>query len=63
MVATNEQCKTCTKDWTKCRTCSVMMQWVKEHKHKNSISNEDIKIFIKIFGGIKYVTNNYSTKY
>lgn len=29
-----EQCKSCKKDWTKCGTCPVMMQWVKEHKHE-----------------------------
>lgn len=27
-------CKNCKKDWTKCGTCPVMMQWVKEHKHE-----------------------------
>lgn len=26
------ECENCTKDWTKCGTCPVMMQWVKEHK-------------------------------
>lgn len=29
-----EQCENCKKDWTKCGTCPVMMQWVKEHKHE-----------------------------
>lgn len=29
-----EPCKPCKKDWTKCGTCPVMMQWVKEHKHE-----------------------------
>ena len=29
---TLEQCENCKKDWTKCGTCPVMMQWVKEHK-------------------------------
>lgn len=30
-----EQCESCSKDWTKCGTCPVMMQWVEEHKHVN----------------------------
>ena len=34
MGMTIEQCESCTKDWTKCGTCPVMMQWVKEHKHE-----------------------------
>ena len=29
-----EQCENCKKDWTKCGTCPVMMQWVNEHKHE-----------------------------
>jgi hypothetical protein len=34
MGMTDEQCENCKKDWTKCGTCPVMMQWVKEHKHE-----------------------------
>lgn len=30
----DDRCKECKKDWTKCGTCPVMMQWVKEHKHE-----------------------------
>ena len=29
---TIEQCENCTIDWTKCGTCPVMMQWVRDHK-------------------------------
>jgi len=29
---TDEECKKCKKDWTKCGTCPVMMKWVKEHE-------------------------------
>ena len=36
MMGTAEQCESCTKDWTKCGTCPVMMQWVKEHRHENN---------------------------
>lgn len=34
MGITIEQCESCTKDWTKCGTCPVMIKWVKEHKHE-----------------------------
>ena len=34
MGMTVEQCESCTKDWTKCGTCPVMIKWVKEHKHE-----------------------------
>jgi len=27
-----DRCQKCKKDWTKCGTCPVMMEWVKEHK-------------------------------
>ena len=33
-IKTDEQCKNCSKDWTKCGTCPIMIQWVKEHKHE-----------------------------
>lgn len=29
-----ENCKECRKDWTKCGTCSVMMQWIKDNKQE-----------------------------
>lgn len=29
-----ENCKECRKDWTKCGTCSVMMQWLKDNKQE-----------------------------
>jgi hypothetical protein len=32
MGMTIEQCKSCTKDWTKCGTCPLMMRWVREHE-------------------------------
>lgn len=34
-MKTDDKCKECKKDWTKCGTCPVMMQWVKEQKEKN----------------------------
>lgn len=34
-MKTDERCKECKKDWTKCGTCPVMMEWVKEQKEKN----------------------------
>lgn len=34
MGMTIEECENCTKDWTKCGTCPVMMQWVKEQRKK-----------------------------
>lgn len=34
MGMTSEECENCKKDWTKCGTCPVMMEWVKEHKHE-----------------------------
>ncbi len=33
-METDERCKECKKDWTKCGTCPVMMEWVKEHKNE-----------------------------
>ena len=35
----DDRCKKCKKDWTKCGTCPVMMQWVK--KQKREARNED----------------------
>ena len=32
VVKTDDKCQECRKDWTKCGTCNVMMNWVKEHK-------------------------------
>jgi hypothetical protein len=29
---TQEECKSCNKDWTKCGSCSVMIKWMKEHR-------------------------------
>lgn len=40
-----ENCKECRKDWTKCGTCSVMMQWLKDNKQEpceDAISRADI---------------------
>lgn len=37
-METDERCKECKKDWTKCGTCPVMMammEWVKEHKKEH----------------------------
>ena len=34
MGMTSEECENCTKDWTKCGTCPVMVQWVKEMREK-----------------------------
>ena len=31
-MKTDERCKECKKDWTKCGRCPVMMKWVNEHK-------------------------------
>ena len=31
-MKTDDKCKKCKKDWTKCGRCPVMMKWVKEHK-------------------------------
>lgn len=31
-MKTDDRCKECKKDWTKCGKCPVMMEWVKEHK-------------------------------
>lgn len=30
----DDRCKECKKDWTKCVTCPVMMQCVREYKHE-----------------------------
>lgn len=27
-------CDKCKKDWTKCATCPVMMQWVRENRQE-----------------------------
>ena len=27
-------CEECRKDWTKCCTCHVMMQWLKDNKQE-----------------------------
>lgn len=32
---TDDKCKSCKKDWTKCGTCPDMMKWVKELREKN----------------------------
>ena len=34
------ECKDCKKDWTKCGTCSVCMNWVKEQKNKRISAEE-----------------------
>ena len=34
-IDTDPRCESCKKDWTKCGTCPVMMQWVKEMREKN----------------------------
>lgn len=31
---TDDRCKECKKDWTKCAKCPVMMKWIKEHKEE-----------------------------
>ena len=33
-METDERCKECKKDWTKCSKCHVMTEWVKEHRRK-----------------------------
>lgn len=30
-MKTDDRCKECKKDWTKCSRCPVMMKWVKEY--------------------------------
>ena len=32
---TQEECKSCTKDWTKCGSCPVMIKWMKEHRKED----------------------------
>lgn len=34
-MKTDDKCKECKKDWTKCSTCPVMMKWLKEQKVRN----------------------------
>lgn len=34
-MKTDDRCQKCQKDWTKCGTCPVMLQWIKEQKEKN----------------------------
>ncbi len=29
---TQEECNFCTKDWTKCGSCRVMIKWLNEHR-------------------------------
>lgn len=41
MGMTSEQCENCTKDWTKCSTCPVMMQWVREVRDKEHTIETD----------------------
>ena len=36
---TSQECNECKKDWTKCSTCPVMMEWVREQKEKQNKSN------------------------
>ena len=31
-----EECSSCNKDWTKCGTCPVMIEWVKEQRSKRN---------------------------
>ena len=31
-IEADPRCEKCKKDWTKCGTCPLMMQWVKEHR-------------------------------
>lgn len=31
-MKTDNRCKECKKDWTKCGTCLIMMEWLMEHK-------------------------------
>ena len=35
-MKTDDRCKDCKKDWTKCGKCPVMMEWVKEQKVRNN---------------------------
>lgn len=35
---TDEECKKCKKDWTKCGKCPVMMKWIKEQKVRKNES-------------------------
>lgn len=32
VIETDDKCKECKKDWTKCGRCLVMMKWLKERK-------------------------------
>ena len=40
-MKTDDKCKKCKKDWTKCSKCPVMMEWVKEHKSEVSDADSD----------------------
>lgn len=47
-----ENCKECRKDWTKCGTCSVMMQWLKDNKQEpceDCISREKLDKALRNF--------------
>ena len=45
MIEIEDECKECKKDWTKCGTCPVMMNWVKERRELNDIF--EVKKIIK----------------
>ena len=35
-MKTDDRCKECKKDWTKCGKCPVMMKWVVEMQNEAS---------------------------
>lgn len=50
-----ENCKECRKDWTKCGTCSVMMQWLKDNKQEPC---EDAVSRQRVIEELRYMDNN-----
>ena len=34
------RCRVCLKDWTKCGTCQIMMDWIREGKSKHISGKE-----------------------
>ena len=34
-------CEQCKRDWSKCGTCHVSMQWVKEQRERNKKQEEE----------------------
>lgn len=40
MMQVTEECERCEKDWCKCGTCPINMQWVKEQRERNRKQKE-----------------------